>query len=256
MTLMMPPPLGDDPCPDELADLDVAQTLAAAAQAMADQHAAQVRALAVDQHFAVLHASDPQAGRSEPPSLAECKANGWTVPQWERACDKLVQVGGDGTPMVQELPIFELGIARGVHGVTAWKHLADALDLAHRLTGIWTAVREGRGQVWVARKVAAMSRHLDRDQVRVVDAAVAQAWDEAPGRVLTIAEAAILRADPEHARKPAEERARRRYPGPGPVPGPGRRAAQDLRRSSTPVTPNGSTRCSRRSPTPWPSVPT
>ncbi len=45
----------------------------------------------------------------------------------------------------------------------------------------------------------------------IVDDAVAAALDEAPGRVLTIAEAAIMRADPEAARAKADERARRRY---------------------------------------------
>jgi hypothetical protein len=56
-----------------------------------------------------------------------------------------------------------------------------------------------------------MSRHLDREQVKIVDAALFHAIDESPGRVLAIAEAAILRANPEHARQQAEERARRRY---------------------------------------------
>jgi len=65
--------------------------------------------------------------------------------------------------------------------------------------------------VWVVRRIAAMSRHLDREQVRIVDSAVFHSIDESPGRLLSIAEAAILRADPEHARREAEERARRRY---------------------------------------------
>ena len=56
-----------------------------------------------------------------------------------------------------------------------------------------------------------MSRHLDRDQVRIVDAAISAAIDESPGRVLTIAEAAIIRADPDAARRKDEERRRRRF---------------------------------------------
>ncbi len=180
-------------------DLGVAATLAAAGEAMAARHAAEVRALEIDLHFAALHCSDPG------PVLAFR-----TLAELEAGRNKLVQLGGDGTPQVQDLPICELGIARGVHATAARHHLADALDLAHRLPGIWAALRAGRGEVWVARRVAALSRHLDREQVRQVDAAVSAALEESPGRVLTIAEAAVMRADPEHARRVDDERRRRR----------------------------------------------
>ena len=134
-----------------------------------------------------------------------------TRDEWERGFTKLVQVGGDGTPQVQDLPISELAVARGVHTTAARNHLADSLDLQFRLRGYWAELQAGRGEVWVARRVASMSRHLDREQVRIVDAALFHAIDESPGRVLAIAEAAILRADPEHAQQEAAERARRRY---------------------------------------------
>jgi hypothetical protein len=113
--------------------------------------------------------------------------------------------------MVQDLPLSELAIARGMHEHGVRSRVADVLDLAFRLPGYWDALRQGSGVVWVGRKVARMSRHLDREQVRAVDAAVTHAVDESPSRVLAIAEAAILRADPEHAREREEERRRRRY---------------------------------------------
>jgi hypothetical protein len=130
---------------------------------------------------------------------------------WEAAGNKLVQVGGDGTPKVQDLPLSELAIARGMHEYGVRSRVADVLDLAFRLPGYWDALRQGQGAVWVGRKVARLSRHLDREQVRAVDACVTQAVDESPSRVLAIAEAAILRADPEHAREREDERRRRRY---------------------------------------------
>jgi hypothetical protein len=134
-----------------------------------------------------------------------------TLDAWEAAGNKLVQVGGDGTPMVQDLPLSELAIARGMHEHGVRGRIADVLDLAFRLPGYWSALCNGRGVAWVGRKVARMSRHLDREQVRAVNAAVTEAVDESPARVLAIAEAAILRADPEHARLQDEERRRRRY---------------------------------------------
>jgi hypothetical protein len=196
---------------DEFDDLDVKQTLAVAGESSADIHRAEVRALKLDLHFAALHTADPQAGRRPRPSLAEVRGTGMTRDAWEAAGNKLVQVGGDGTPLVQDLPLSELAIARGIHEHAVRSRVADVLDLAFRLPGYWAALRAGRGAVWVGRKVARMSRHLDRDKVRAVDAAITEAVDESPSRVLAIAEAAVLRADPEHALHVEEERRRRRY---------------------------------------------
>jgi len=166
---------------------------------MAARHATDVRALEIDLHFATLHADEP----APTPAFR-------TLAELEAGRNKLVQLGGEGTPRVQDLPICELAIARGVHATAARNHLADALDLAHRLPSVWAALRDGRGEVWVARRVAVRSRHLDREQVREVDGQVAAALDESPSRVLAIAEGAILRADPDHARLADEETRRRR----------------------------------------------
>ncbi|MCR1782069.1 hypothetical protein KVF89_05940 [Nocardioides carbamazepini] len=109
---------------------------------------------------------------------------------------RLVSLAGDGTPQVADLALVEMAIARH-EGVMATRNtLADALDLRHRLPSVWTGVREGRCEVWVVRRVARMSRRLDRDQVRIVDDAVAAALDEAPSRILAIAEAKVIEADP------------------------------------------------------------
>lgn len=184
--------------------------LCAAEEAKAAEHAAQVRSLEVCLEFAALHSADPRRRSGGPRSFADAKAEGMTFAEWERGANKLVQLGGDGTPQVQDLPLCELAVAQGVHESAARNEVADALDLAHRLRETWAGLREGRGRVWVARKVARQSRHLDRGQVRLVDAAVAAALEESPARVLAIAEAAILRADPDRAREEAAERRGRR----------------------------------------------
>ena len=134
-----------------------------------------------------------------------------TRDEWERGFTKLVQVGGDGTPKVQDLPISELAVARGVHTTAARKHLADALDLEFRLRGCWAELQAGRGEVWVARRVASMSRHLDREQVKIVDAALFHAIDESPAGCWPSPRPRSCAPTPSTREQEAAERARRRY---------------------------------------------
>jgi hypothetical protein len=200
---------------EEAPDVDVPGVLRAAGESKAAEHAAQVRSLEACLDFAAVYSADPspgphRQGSGGPPTLADAKAQGMSLAEWERGATKLVQLGGDGTPQVQDLPLCELAIAQGVHESAARNEVADALDLDHRLRETWAGLRDGKGRVWVARKVARRSRHLDRVQVRLVDAVVAAALDESPARVLAIAEAAILRADPERAREAEDERRRGR----------------------------------------------
>ena len=86
----------------------------------------------------------------------------------------LVQLGGEGTPGVQDFCLGEIALARGT-GVTATTNaLADVLDLRHRLPLTWAVVCRGEAEVFVARRVAKLSRHLPVARVGVVDAAVAR----------------------------------------------------------------------------------
>lgn len=121
--------------------------------------------------------------------------------------DRLVRLGGDGTPSVQDLCVEELAVARGEHVHATRSLLADLLDLRHRLPSTWVAVKALRLEPWVARKVASLSRRLDRADARLVDAAVAEAVGQSSGRLLVIAEAKVIEADTarraselEHAR--------------------------------------------------------
>ena len=74
-----------------------------------------------------------------------------------------------------DLSICELAIARGQHVLTVRALVADGLDLRHRLPELYAAVREGRCELWVARKVASMTRKLDPVAAALVDRAVAEA---------------------------------------------------------------------------------
>ncbi|WP_141012767.1 hypothetical protein [Nocardioides sambongensis] len=171
-------------------DLSTTQLLAAAESG--------VRAMEVEQLRVVLawcdrHGEDPQAL----PGAVPVKHGG----------DRLIAVGGEGTPEVAELCFGELAIALE-KGVIATRNLAgDVLDLRHRLPLTWARVVAGECEPWAALKAAKLSRPLDRDRVGLVDHAVAAAVGEGPQRMLTVAEAKVIEADPDahRARIAAED---------------------------------------------------
>ena len=179
-------------------DLDAAATLAAVEGELVARRAAEARDLALAAHWADLHASDPQRGQGA-----------WRLWQGE---DRLVQVGGDGTPEVQELCLIELSISRQVHPHTGRKLVADALDLRHRLPRWWAAVQGLRMESWVARKVATLSRELDAVSVRLVDAALPDDLGEvSPARIFQVVQAKILEADPARHAAVVDEAKRKRF---------------------------------------------
>ncbi len=160
----------------DVLDLDAAAVLAATDGLTSEQRAREVHLAQLVLQWADLHGDDPGEGRA-------------------LGSDQLVAFGGEGTPRVRELCWAELAIAMRC-GLISVKHFAaDVLDLRHRLPRVWQAVQELRLPLWVGRKVAAMSRSLGEDAVGVVDVAVAAAVDQAPGRVLAIAEAKVIEAD-------------------------------------------------------------
>lgn len=187
---------------DSLIDLDAGGLLAAASGAVRERRLAEVRDLEVLAQWADVHSCDPTKG-----------------PQGEWALrfgNVLVYPGGDGTPGVQDFCLGEIALARGT-GVIATSHaLADVLDLRHRLPLTWAVVRAGEAEVFVARRVAKLSRHLPADRISVVDAAVARIIaSEAGGRVFEVAEAKIIEADPALHEERVEAEKARRYVGSG-----------------------------------------
>lgn len=177
-------------------DLDPAAVLARAESTVVARRRAQVEDLLLVLRWADLHGDDPQ----ERPGAVPVRFGG----------DHLVELGGDGTPRVQDLCVAELAIARQTHVLSTRSTMADALDLRHRLPMVWAAVRDLRCETWVACRVASMSRRLTRDQVLLVDQAVAEAVACAPGRVLRIAEAKVIEADATAHEERVEEARRQR----------------------------------------------
>ena len=182
---------------DHLSDLDAAGLLARASEAVRARRQAEVNDLEVLAQWAAVHSSDPTEGPDGPAA--------------RRLGNVLVQVGGDGTPRVQDFCLGEIALARGT-GVMSSRHaLADVLDLQHRLPLTWAVCLRGECEVWIARRVAKLSRHLDADKVGLVDSAMSRMIaTEAAGRVLEVAEAKVIEADPAlHEETCEAERGRR-----------------------------------------------
>ena len=90
--------------------------------------------------------------------------------------------------------------------------MADAVDIEARLPQTWSALAEGRLEVWVARKIAAATSDLSEDQARWVDAAVADVLGTLPiGRLLRLVDARVVEADQAMAERKAEEAAATRH---------------------------------------------
>ncbi|HRD61541.1 MAG TPA: hypothetical protein PL137_11595 [Nocardioides sp.] len=178
----------------DVEEFDAAGTLAAAEQAVRDRRAGEAHEVALGLRWADLHATLPH----EPERTV-------------RGGVKLVQLGGEGTPTMQDLAICELAIARSQHTHATRAFLADALDLRHRLPELYDALRGGQVDLWVARKVASMTRKLCPGAAGLVDRAVTPAVAQGPGRVLSIAEAKVIEADTAQARTEREEGRRKRY---------------------------------------------
>jgi hypothetical protein len=184
----------------DLADLDAKATLAAARGSVRTRRLDEVAELRVLAHWASLHGSDPTLG-----------PDGHIA---RRVGDVLVQVGGEGTPWVQDFCLGDIALARAAGVMATRAAIADVLDLRHRLPLTWRRCTAGEAEPWVARKVARLSRHLPLACVHVVDVAVARMIDrEAPGRVLAVAEAKVIEADPALHDERVEAERRRRYVG-------------------------------------------
>jgi len=176
----------------DLAELTAAQLLRRAEANVAQRRQAERDQLLLALAWCDRHSEDPQAL----PGAVPVASGG----------DRLVRIGGDGTPGVAELCIAELAIAFESGEVTTHNLAAAALDLRHRFPRVWGLVLDLAMPVWLACKITRMARELDRDAVVLVDTAVAAAAHESPGRILRIAEAKVIEADPEaHRARVAED---------------------------------------------------
>ncbi len=174
---------------DDLPDLDASGLLAAASEAVQARRLAEVRDLKILAQWAAVHSGEP--------------SDVW---------NSMVQIGGEGTPQVQDFCLGEIALARGT-GVTATANAtADVLDLIHRMPATWAVCETGGTEIYIARRIAKLSRHLPVGVIAVVDRAVARIIaHESGGRVLAVAEAKIIEADPALHEERVEAERRKRY---------------------------------------------
>jgi len=145
----------------DLATLSPEALLDLAGQSVVDRRAVEVRDLHVVAAWAEMHSTDPRRDQ-------ETSRRVW-------AEDRLVFPGGEGTPGVQEFSVPALALSREQGAAACERDIADVQDLMYRLPQVWALTRELGCPVWVARKVARLSRRLPLARVGVVDAAVAAA---------------------------------------------------------------------------------
>lgn len=181
---------------EDLSDLDAAALLAAEEAGVRERRQGEVDSILRLLNWCDRHSVDPQTQ----PGAVPAKYGG----------DKLVSVGGEGTPQVSELCFEEFAIAGSAGVIATTNKAADALDLRHRLPNLFAAACALEIEPWVVRKVASMSRKLTLEQVEIVDLAVTAAVEESPSRVLAIAEAKVIEADIEAHRKRIEADAARK----------------------------------------------
>ena len=182
--------------PQDPGDLSPADLLRAAEQEVLAVRAGEVRQYELLLAWADLHSADPQ----DEPGAVPVRHGG----------PKLIYPGRDGTPGVADLCLPEIATARGESPITCRNTLRVALDLRHRFPATWARIQALVLPVWVGRQVTHLARDLTLEQAEMVDTAVADAAAQGPGRVLEIAEAKVIEADPDAHRTRLELAARTR----------------------------------------------
>jgi hypothetical protein len=114
--------------------------------------------------------TDAQLIRATARFAAAHRAESPSMPGKELAGqERLVRFGGDGSPLCGARAPDELGPDLRLSRPCTRRLIADSLDLMHRLTGVWVALRLGLIDTWQARMVAAGTRRLSAETAAVVE---------------------------------------------------------------------------------------
>ena len=180
---------------DTVTDCTVGETLAAAARSRAAADAHEARILELAAHYGDLHA------------VTESDIIGHVVPGMER----LIRLGGAGTPEVAEFAPAEFGAALGLSASAGAALIGEALELRHRLPTLWALVHDAKLQAWKARWIAAKSLSLSEKAIAFVDTHIGPvAASIGPVRLANLIEAAKIHTDPVQAAADADAVRRRR----------------------------------------------
>ncbi|MBE7325001.1 HNH endonuclease [Nocardioides sp. Y6] len=129
----------------ELGDLTAAELLGAARQRRSVVQRGEADLLAIAYEWAVAHPADE---------------DGWNAAAFHHPLGD-EPISGDGTPLVAEFCIPELGAALGISTDAAKKLIGQAIEMVHRLPRVWRRVQSGRVPVWRAKQVAEATIHCD-----------------------------------------------------------------------------------------------
>lgn len=181
-------------------DLDADWLLALCEETEAESRRVERRRLRCALQWARLHPADPE----------------------DVAKGHVENVGGDGTPEVEEFTAEPLAAALGMTAHAGLQLISDALDLAYRLPRTWARVEALEVPGWRARRIAQATSQLTADQAAAVDAALAPRADRCGTRAIdrAIAEATAVEVQAEQ-----EGRDRSNWDVQlfhGPMTGPGR----------------------------------
>ena len=108
--------------------------------------------------WAALHPATPASGEAT-----------WGDAALPGAADCEETLGGPGTPGLAQFSPEPFAAALGVSTHAGMRLLADAVDLVHRLPGVWACVRALRIPSWQGRRAAELTRHLSLEAVGYVD---------------------------------------------------------------------------------------
>jgi len=177
----------------EVADLDPAGVLEAAAAAERAERRAAFRKLQLAAHWADLHPASRDTGVETfggPALLAD------------------ESLGGEGTPAVAAFTPEPFALALGMSPSAGAQLIADALDLRHRLPMLWKRVARLEVPAWQARRVARQTHRLPKAAAVWVDEQLADRGSCGPVVVDRLVAQAIAAYDPEdHEDREDQDRA-------------------------------------------------
>src|SRR5690349_19633035 len=87
----------------------------------------------------------------------------------ERDLDTGLATAGPGAPLVSDFAVMELSALLGRSLDSGRSYVGQILELAHRLSKVWTRVLAGEVPVWKALKIADHTRVLPEDAATFVD---------------------------------------------------------------------------------------
>ncbi|GAB3765381.1 hypothetical protein FB382_002124 [Nocardioides ginsengisegetis] len=126
--------------------------------------------------------------------------------------DTGIAVAGPGAPLVAEFCVAEFAAAVGLPTDVGSAYIGEAVELRHRLAGLWGRVRRGEIPAWRARRIARQTMALSADAAAYVDRHITHvAHKIGPVTTDRLIDEAIARHDPEVAERKRQEAAERRH---------------------------------------------